>query len=487
MVTLLGSTSAGSAATDSLSVSTVPSQPTDAAPLQVAASGTTAASGDTLYIRYRPAGTGACGVDPSVDSGSAVPPDGTNLGTSPFSVQGAPQTFPIGSYVLCGWLTDPNDATVVLATAQTAFTVTAADSLSLAAPTNAIAGQPFDLTAQGVAYDGNAVVDATYKQAGATCASSPGADTGTVPSGSGIGAGTGSYSATVFSQQVLDAGSYLVCAWLVDQQYPTPLIATSETITVHPVQASLQILIPAKVDGGQPFNLTLNANVSANVPLTAVADLKPKRSGSRCASNPAGEPSSAVAELSQQVTDTRQPAGKVSATDNQVTTPSYGTYLVCAWLLAGWTNAQNPPTVAGPISTTVTALRPEVFRGRTSQHLGIKITVAPVENLVLDIIYSDHLHCPGSPTFSNGLRWTGVWNNELNTNAFGTVRIGKAGKFHANLNGNRNHTFKVSGRLKRSRINGTLSEQGKAFVFTGNQKQSSVCRTGTVRYSVRLG
>ena len=472
---------------DTLSLSTSPSQPSDAVPPQIVANGDTSHPDAVLHVDYRQADTGGCASDPTLDPGTAASPDGTGLGVGQFGpVVGDPQTLAIGGYVLCGWITDPNDATVVFASASAAFTVAASDSVALVPVPNAVEGRPFDVDATGIAYDPDAIIDATYKPAGSTCAASPDLDTGVVANDSGSPPDPGPYSDPVLSQQVLDAGRYLVCAWLIDQQDPThPLEATSETISVRPVQASIQLRAPGRIDGGQTFAVTLIANVDWGVPLIAIADLKPKTNGSGCAGNPDGEPTAATQELDEQITDTQQPAGGVSSTNTHVSVHGYGAHLVCAWLLNGWTTAANPPTVAGPISATVTAVQPETFRGRTAQRLPIKITLAPVERLVLAISYKDRLQCAGPATFTNGVRWNGLWGNDFGTGALGTLRVRRSGSFDVNLNANSNHAFKLQGHVKRRRITGTLSEQGKSSVFTSNSGQSFTCRTGEVRYSVR--
>jgi hypothetical protein len=55
-----------------------------------------------------------------------------------------------------------------------------------------------------------------------------------------------------------------------------------------------------------------------------------------------------------------------------------------------------------------------------------------------------------------------------------------------NLNGDHNHTFRLQGHERRTRITGTLSEQGKSSAFTSNPSQDLPCTTGTVRYAVRM-
>jgi hypothetical protein len=196
---------------------------------------------------------------------------------------------------------------------------------------------------------------------------------------------------------------------------------------------------------------------------------------------------SAPQEINDQITGTQEPAGVVSSTNGHVSLPGSGAYLLCAWLLNGWTTAANPPTIAGPVSSVVTAVPPETFHGRTSQRLPIKITLAPVERLVLAVSYKDRLRCAGPVTFANGTRWNGLWGNDFGKGALGTLRLGTSGTFRANLKANRDHSFRLQGRLRHKRITGTFTEQGRSSAFTSNTAQSLACATGDVRYTVSAG
>ena len=486
----LGSAGVSRADADSLTLSTSPSQPSDAVPPQIVASGASSNTGGAmLHVAYRLADTGGCASDPTLDTGTPLSPDGTSLGVGQFGpVVGDPQTLSIGHYMLCGWVTDPNDDTHVFASASATFTVTASDSVALVPTAGAVEGRPLDVDATGLSYDPNAILDATYKPAGGTCASSPDLDTGTVANDSGNPPDPGPYSDPVLSQQVLDAGRYLVCAWLVDPQDPADLLeATSETVAVAPVQASIQLRAPSRIDGEQAFVVTLSANVDWGVPLTAIADLVRKTKASGCAANPVGEPMAADQALNEQITGTQEPAGVVSSTNSDVSVPGFGSYLLCAWLLNGWTTAANPPTVAGPISATVTAVRPETFRGRTSQQLPIKFTLAPVEDRVLAISYKDRLRCSGPATFANGERWNGLWGNDFGKGALGALQVRGSGSFRVNLKANSDHTFRLRGHLRHNRISGTFVEQGRSSAFTSNRAQSLACGTGDVRYTASAG
>jgi hypothetical protein len=231
--------------------------------------------------------------------------------------------------------------------------------------------------------------------------------------------------------------------------------------------------------------VTAQANLDWGVPISAVVDLKPKHPGTACAAAPKGEPTSAQQLIAQDVTDTQQPTGNVSASANNAYLSSYGTYLVCAWLVAGWTQSQTPPVVSGPVSATLSVLKPQTYRGRTSQKLGLTVTMLTVQRDVLEVKLADHLRCSRTPKLLNGGRWNGSWTNDLGTNTFGTVHTNAGGRFGMTLHGNPAHRFDMHGQLSGTRITGTFTEKGRAYVFTGNNAQSFTCSTGTVHFSIR--
>jgi hypothetical protein len=478
------------ATADSLTLSTVPTQATDAGPVKIVASGSTVDTDPnsvTLYVTYRQAGAGGCASTPQTDSGSGVSPNGTPVGPGMFdttSVSTATQ-FPIGSYLVCGWLYDNNTSTVAAGgTTSMQMTVTAADTLSLATPADAVEGAPLNITANGNAYDTNAIVDATVKPAPGTCAGAPPpADTGTptIGSGSGVGGQT-PYSAVLVSQQVFDAGSYLVCAWLVDQSTTQVLAAANAMLTVGALHASLQLAVPSRIDPGQSLAPSLTADVQAGIPVIADADVKPNRGGAHCAANPDAEPTSAVNVINASLTDTQQPSGAVTGTGSgSLNAPDQ--YLLCGWLLKGWTQSTNPPVVSGPVSAVVTVVAPQTFRGHTSQHRQISITVTAVERVISDIAYVDRLRCNGRAVFATGEAWNGVWNSEFTSGTLGTLHIGGSGRFSLGLDGNPAHTFDMKGKLTGKRLTGSFIEKGRAYAFTEVSGETARCTTGRVAFT----
>src|SRR5262249_21661368 len=150
-----------------------------------------------IQISSKRAGTGGCGASRSQDSGASVEPDGTNVSNGADGVSGRPQTLIPGQYMLCGWVIDGNgDPEHPIATASAIVTVSAAETLSLAAGDgDPVEGRPFDVSATGAAFDPAASAYATTKTGG-SCASSPFDDGGEqlLPGGAGV---NGSFSIAV--------------------------------------------------------------------------------------------------------------------------------------------------------------------------------------------------------------------------------------------------------------------------------------------------
>jgi hypothetical protein len=338
-------------------------------------------------------------------------------------------------------------------------------------------------------YDGSAVIDATYKRAGGACAATPAADTGAVTNDSGTSPGAGAYSTPVASGTLLDPGDWLVCAWIVDPSFPgSPLAATAATAHVRPLAAKLVLRLPVRVDAAESFPVTATATVEHDIQVEAIVKQKPARGGAACASSPPAEPTGDAQVLDQQLTDTQQPAGSVSSDPATVTLPGPGRYLVCGWLLGAWSGqaAGAPaPVVAGPVASTVTAVSAQVFRGRTSQHHGFKLVIAPVQRHVLEVAYTDNIHCRGVARLQNGLPWDGIWSNDLTPSNFGTLAVSRSGLIHTSLNGNPNLGLVLTARERGSRIAGSFTERGRSFAFTGNTAQSLPCTSGRVSFLLR--
>jgi hypothetical protein len=474
-----------SASSGTISLSVSPASPTDANQVLVQVSGMTDSGNATVDVHYRLAGTGNCATDPTQDIGTAVSPDGTTVANGQFAPPSTPQQYVPGNYIFCAWLFD-NTATEspVLAQQQVSVTVGVADTLGLSLTAPAVEGRPLTVNAFGRAFDPSAVVDATYKPAGSTCGGDPASDTGTVTDSSGSPAGPGAYVGAVMSGDVFDRGALLVCGWLVDQNTNQVLTRAAVTVVVAPVHATLAIGVLPRIDPNQTVTVTLGADLDHDVPVNDIVDVKPERPGVGCAANPVGEPTSATSVIQDQLLDTQQPQGVVSSTGT-MTLSTPGAYILCAWLVSGWSQADPAPAVAGPIAIPVTVLKPLTYHGRTAQRRGIAITVAQGENLITALAFTDHLRCSGRPvTFKNGLRWNGDWSDDLVAGqSYTTLRISPTGTFKLRLRGKAGHTLDIQGRRRGKRLVGTFSESGRSSVFTGNTAQNRPCRTGTVHFT----
>jgi hypothetical protein len=476
---LIAGAAAGRAYGDSLSLAVGGS--TDAG-IVVTATGS-ASNVSTLHVQYFPAGTGGCPNPPG--GGTAVDPDGTQINnqTSFDVLSSGPVPVSPGSYQLCGWLTSNAGSTVTVMSAR-AFTVTSADTLSLAGPLAPVEGQQLTVTAGGTAYDQNAAVYATYKPAGGGCASTPQADTGTVSDSED--AVSGQYSTDPVSSQAFGPGAYLVCVWLVDLGDNQVLTSASTRLDVGPLAASIQLVAPGRVDPKEQFPLSVNATLDAGIPVLVQADILRDRHGTACAANPDGEPTNTNQALVEvPLTDTQVPAGAVSTSGATAQLAADGRYLICAWLLDGWSSTDTPATVAGPIAQTVTVVKPLVFRGLTSQGDKISITIGRVNRGLDEITASDQLRCPKTAFLANGQPWNGDNPVKLTSATFGAVHASASNSIHLRLNRKPEHTFDLSAHLSGDVIRGTFTESGTPAALIGNRAGRFQCTTGAVHFKVR--
>ena len=137
------------------------------------------------------------------------------------------------------------------------------------------------------------------------------------------------------------------------------------------------------------------------------------------------------------------------------------------------------------MSSTISVVKPQLYRGGTSQKLGLTVTMLSVEKFVVEVKLADRLRCSGTPKFASGQRWNGMWNTDLGTSTFGTVHVNGGGRFGMALHGNPAHTFDLHGRLTGARISGTFTEKGRSYAFTSNNAQNLSCSTGTVHFSIK--
>ncbi len=278
-----------------------------------------------------------------------------------------------GSYVLCAWLSNPENAESVYDSRSLAFTVSDGGTIALSFSPTPVDGLWLTITATGSSAAAGHVI-ATYKPSapGAGCAGMPQADTG-LPVGfaRGVGGGYGGVAAGSYSIAARDAtlalGSYLFCTWLIDEGERL-LTASSQVVSVGPFRGSISL--PA------PFTITSAAH--AKVPVSFVLNA-PRRlwvtillGGSTCAPSfherlgssafpyPGFEQigrAERVLPGTEELVRELQPAGTFDVDVRGNVTNLFtgqlipGSYRVCAWLANDDVGAQ---TDFGPVATTVT-------------------------------------------------------------------------------------------------------------------------------------
>jgi hypothetical protein len=431
-------------------------------------------SGAEIWATYQQGGS--CANGPDTSSGTPLQFNGTPVDASDTSFSDSTFQLLPGAYLFCSWVTDTSGTS---STTALPVNVASADSISLSETPTPVQGREFDLYAAGTNYDADGVLNVDFKAPGATCATNPLADTGTPANGNGEAAGKGAYSQDVGALMFLAPGTYLVCGWLYDQQYPSVVLAhAQQTLTVPKLSANLQITAPGTVARGNGANVSVSATLPSGVTVEVVVDAFSKHSHPTCPSRP---PSNADSALDEMLTGTSQPV-RASTTEPVTVTNST---LLCAWLLDGWSGSDSPAVVSGPVAATVSAAPPLTFRGHTAQHRSMSILTSPFASAIMGVQFGVHLRCNGTPRLLTGRPWNGVDKETISAFIFGHVKPDHSGRFKIRLTSNPRHTFTLKARISGKTIIGSFTETGRSWVFTQNHGQNLRCSSGSVKFSLR--
>ncbi|HTX47740.1 MAG TPA: hypothetical protein VMD48_15760 [Solirubrobacteraceae bacterium] len=460
------------AASNSLTLSFSPGDPSGITPVTVTANGSTAAAGEYLIVAVVPASTGCPSQYENVSGGYWINEQLQAAGTFT-AVHSAARQLEHGSYDICGWLADSSSGPPVL-NASAPMAISNPDTLSLSDSPSAVTdGASATVSVNGVADVDNPEVYVTEKPAAdGGCAANPGADTGIPLSGydpASVTFGTFSDSATEApgsgssGPDALPPGRYELCGWLMDgdgsSTVPLAPVA-SATITLKAPIGSLAYSVPELVHAGTKFAITAAlSTTSSDVGL--YLDYKPlPASGSPCASSQSLEPKDAQLVISD---------GHQASTDVSARVRRAGVYVACAWL--EWPHG----TVDGPFAGRFVVLskhqRPLVFSGSTSQRprLPHAISLETVDQQVVDLTYRARFSCtrPGRRT-TNPIYATTF-------PAFGSVRGGAF--LESFVQGT--DIASIGGRLGARSAHGTFRE---AYSSRGYE-----CRSGLVSFTARRG
>jgi hypothetical protein len=210
-------------------------------------------------------------------------------------------------------------------------------------PVESIATQ---LGASGSGASTNNHLDVTVKPSGGTgCAANPSADSGEFVI-EGEFEGEGLYSHSVNWTFPL-SGSYLVCAWLLDETVsPSVVVAqNSARVSVRPPHLSLSIAAPPIVTAGLTFQLTTVAQAETE---REVREYITPNTGDGC---PANAAAAAVASRALEVFDPWQVVGGPLTNTQNEELSTAGAYLVCAYF--EYPESQSSPELATGAPFTV--------------------------------------------------------------------------------------------------------------------------------------
>ncbi|HEY2718693.1 MAG TPA: PASTA domain-containing protein [Solirubrobacteraceae bacterium] len=248
-------------------------------------------------------------------------------------------------------------ATSVLAIVPSAMAAPALTLSTAADPAESITTQ---IVASGTSSDKQTELAVTLKPTGAqACGANYQADASA--GGVTVYFGESDVAEGPFSQSTNhtfdDAGSYLLCGWLIDDsQAGNPTVATASlTVAVRPPHLSLSVAAPTSVAVGQTFQLvtTAQAEVERSVEVFVIPD-----TGRNCPAN-ASAAGTTAGVLSVDFpahsfsSSWRVIGGPFSETVNE-TLKSAGQYFVCGYVQHS--SDQNPPEITA--IATITAVAP---------------------------------------------------------------------------------------------------------------------------------
>jgi hypothetical protein len=156
------------------------------------------------------------------------------------------------------------------------------------------------------------------------------------------------------------------------------------------------------------------------------------------------------------------------------------TYAICAWV-----EESSGGVAVGPVALNVQMLPlpgSRTYSGRTSRGLPVRVTVTGYT--VEDIVYSALFRCGGQQYFSSGLRWNGLWKDNVLTSAnFGMLKVVE-GRFTARLDSNPANRVDIRGRLGGAGLVGSMHAEMR--IGPPEFRRPATCRTGNVRFALYL-
>lgn len=352
--------------------------------------------------------------------------------------------------------------------------------LIAASPSPTVDGVPTTITATGSSDTGGSVY-VSVDPAGTACANNPSNDNGAmVISGDGVQGPAYSDTGTITPS----AQNYSLCAWLMpagDDGSGTPLAGPASTpLSVSSLQATVTLSAPSSVSYQQ--NMPVSIKWQADATGSLLVNVLPTSYGP-CTADPSDEPQYVGWLTGQNGYTNHDPIGDAATTGtNRYVAHELApdTYQVCAWI-----EESSGTVVAGPVAVDI-HMQPlpgsRTFSGRTAQGLPVAVTLNGYD--LQDIVYSARFHCGTPEYFATGLRWNGIWNDNVLTAAnFGTLQL-VGGRFSAHLDANPANRFNLSGTLRGSVLSGSLN----ALMRLGPPRFSrpATCRTGKIRFTIGM-
>jgi hypothetical protein len=215
---------------------TVGAEPVESITTQLGATVSGASANARLWVNVKPAGGEGCAANPEADHGIGIIDDYYSPEQAPAYSDTANHTFDTaGSYLLCGWLTEPGNPPVVLASPSMGFAVRQPHlSLSISVPQQVAPEQTFQISMTAQAETTRLASEYLLPDTGENCP----ANAAAADEAPGAHEVLGNWNVTggplteTRNQLLTTVGTYWVCAYF---EYPSTQAAPEFTASAQTV------------------------------------------------------------------------------------------------------------------------------------------------------------------------------------------------------------------------------------------------------------
>lgn len=240
------------------------------------------------------------------------------------------------------------------AVALAAASAASADGVAVDASPDPVEDVAYQVSVAGTASSDMRVVVALKPTGGRPCASNSEADDGERIISRDIE--TPSFNVVV-NETTLEAGTYLLCAWLSPYPWTVPTAVAEKTITVRTPRSSASISVPGRVRAGKTLQVAVTAQTEVSRSLYVDVNLP----GIPCGANQEANREMTTVFHGEYIT-----GGPITRTDNVTAGTAPGLYTVCGYIQEYYGDAVPEATFSG--SFTVISARCSAARAALERY-----------------------------------------------------------------------------------------------------------------------